>query len=32
VRSADAAPTAERVEIEGVEVPFVDIDMLIRSK
>lgn len=32
VRYADAAPTAERVEIEGVEVPFVDIDTLIRSK
>lgn len=32
VRYADAAPTAERVQIEGVEVPFVDIDTLIRSK
>lgn len=32
VRYADAAPTAERVEIEGMEVPFVDIDTLIRSK
>ena len=32
VRYADAAPTAERVEIDGVEVTFVDIDTLIRSK
>jgi len=32
VRYADAAPTVARVEIEGVEVPFVDIDTLIRSK
>lgn len=32
VRYADAAPTVERVEIEGVEVPFTDIDTLIRSK
>lgn len=32
VRYADAAPTAERVAIDGVEVPFVDIDTLIRSK
>lgn len=32
VRYADAAPTAERVEIEGVGVPFVDIDTLIRTK
>lgn len=32
VRFADAAPTIERVEIDGVEVPFADIDTLIRSK
>ena len=32
VRYADAAPTAERVQIEGVQVPFVDIETLIRSK
>lgn len=32
VRYADAAPTIERVEIEGVEIPFPDIDTLIRSK
>lgn len=32
VRYADAAPTIERTEIEGVEVPFPDIDTLIRSK
>lgn len=32
VRYADAAPTAERVDIEGVEVPFADVDTLIRSK
>lgn len=32
VRYADAAPTVERAEIEGVEVPFADIDTLIRSK
>jgi predicted nucleotidyltransferase len=32
VRYADAAQTAERVAIDGVEVPFVDIDTLIRSK
>ena len=32
VRYADAAPTIQRVEIDGVEVPFPDIDTLIRSK
>lgn len=32
VRYADAAPTAECVEIDGVEIPFADIDTLIRSK
>lgn len=32
VRYADAAPTTERTEIEGVEIPFPDIDTLIRSK
>jgi hypothetical protein len=32
VRYADAALHLERVEIEGVEIPFADIDTLIRSK
>lgn len=32
VRYADAAPTMQRVEIEGVEIPFADLDTLIRSK
>jgi hypothetical protein len=32
VRYADAAPKAQRVEIEGVEIPFADIDTLIRTK
>lgn len=32
VRYGDAAPTIEWAEIEGVEVPFPDIDTLIRSK
>ena len=32
VRYADAAPKAERVEIEGVAVPFADLDTLIRTK
>jgi hypothetical protein len=32
VRYADAAPGMRRVSIEGVEVPFADIDTLIRSK
>ncbi len=32
VRYADAAPRALRVEIEGVEIPFADLDTLIRTK
>ena len=32
VRYADAAPTMQWIEIEGVEIPIVDIDTLIRSK
>jgi predicted nucleotidyltransferase len=32
VRYADAAPKAQRVEIDGVEVPFADLDTLIRTK
>ncbi|MFO7587362.1 MAG: DUF6036 family nucleotidyltransferase [Gemmatimonadota bacterium] len=32
VRYADAAPTMRQVEIEGVEIPFADLDTLIRSK
>ena len=32
VRYADAAPGVRRVEIEGVEVPYADLDTLIRSK
>jgi predicted nucleotidyltransferase len=32
VRYADAAPTAQRVEIDGVEIPFADLDTLIRTK
>jgi hypothetical protein len=32
VRYADAAPTAQTVEIDGVDVPFADLDMLIRTK
>ncbi|MEX2157314.1 MAG: hypothetical protein WD773_10810 [Gemmatimonadales bacterium] len=32
VRYADAAPKAQRVEIEGVDVPFADLDTLIRTK
>jgi hypothetical protein len=32
VRYADAAPKAKRVEIEGVEIPFADLDTLIRTK
>lgn len=32
VRYADAAPSALTVQIDGVEVPFADLDMLIRSK
>jgi len=32
VRYADAAPKAQRVKIDGVEVPFADLDTLIRTK
>ena len=32
VRYADAAPKAQRIEVEGVEVPLADLDTLIRSK
>ncbi|MEP7227328.1 MAG: DUF6036 family nucleotidyltransferase [Gemmatimonadales bacterium] len=32
VRYADAAPRARKVEIEGVEIPYADIDTLIRTK
>ena len=32
VRYADAAPKAQRVDIDGVEVPFADLDTLIRTK
>lgn len=32
VRYADAAPRAQRVEIDGVEIPFADLDTLIRTK
>jgi hypothetical protein len=32
VRYADAAPTALTVEIDGVEIPFADLDTLIRTK
>jgi hypothetical protein len=32
VRYADAAPHVRRVPIEGVEIPFADLDTLIRSK
>jgi hypothetical protein len=32
VRYADAAPTALRVAIDGVEVPLADLDTLIRTK
>lgn len=32
VRYADAAPKAKKVVIEGVEVPFADLDTLIRTK
>ena len=32
VRDADAAPKTLRVEIEGIEIPFVDLDTLIRTK
>ncbi len=32
VRYADAAPKATKVDIDGVEVPFADLDTLIRTK
>ncbi|MEP7324861.1 MAG: hypothetical protein ABI836_02835 [Gemmatimonadota bacterium] len=32
VRYADAGPRAQKAEIEGVEIPFADLDTLIRSK
>ncbi len=32
VRYADAAPHRQTVQIEGVEIPFADIDTLIRTK
>ena len=32
VRYADAAPNAQRVVIEGVDIPFADLDTLIRTK
>jgi len=32
VRYADAAPKALKVDIEGVEIPFADLDTLIRTK
>ena len=32
VRYADAAPKALRVEIDGVQVPYADLDTLIRTK
>ncbi len=32
VRYADAAPRVRKVEIEGVEIPYADIDTLIRTK
>lgn len=32
VRYPDAAPHVRKVEIEGVEIPFADLDTLIRSK
>jgi hypothetical protein len=32
VRYADAAPKAQTVEIDGVDVPFADLDTLIRTK
>ena len=32
VRYADASPTVERVDVEGVEIPYVDLDTLIRTK
>ncbi len=32
VRYADAAPSVRRVRVDGVEIPFADVDTLIRSK
>jgi len=32
VRYADAAPKVQKTEIEGVEIPFADLDTLIRTK
>ena len=32
VRYADAAPKAQKAELDGVEIPFADIDTLIRTK
>lgn len=32
VRYADAAPSAQKAEIDGVQIPFVDLETLIRSK
>lgn len=32
VRYADAAPKVQKVEIEGVEIPYADLDTLIRTK
>lgn len=32
VRYVDAAPTVQKVEVDGVEIPFADLDTLIRTK
>jgi hypothetical protein len=32
VRYADAAPKAQKAKIDGVEIPFADLDTLIRTK
>ena len=32
VRYPDAAPTAQRIEIDGVAIPFADLETLIRTK
>jgi hypothetical protein len=32
VRYADAAPGIQRVQVDGVDIPFADVDTLIRSK
>jgi predicted nucleotidyltransferase len=32
VRYADAAPKVQKVEIDGVEIPYADLDTLIRTK